>query len=351
MRNISAFMVAIIMGCGITYTANAKPMLYYYPDDTLLISDPENPGICGVTSEIRDNYDKFYASNKEGSPQLYVQFSKNEDKYAPQFSHPIDYADEKYNMEMDGEGQESINVKIEKFGDKYGFFRMDINKRKEDFMFSYIERHNYIRVKVKSNKFLSNDVLTEPPINWFHAKEYMQHFNDCVANKGPAPGYTKVIDPEHPETAAEPVPKPDTSSYSSARKAEMSALTPADFMSYGDEVIGKKVSVKGMIYCRDLNSCNIISDDVDYRKSIWFSATTLPISERKEIMACSMPTQNGSSCMGTVTGIGRTVYVTEGYQKRHVVGINSIDVKMLSMGDLMQEGMEMTRELQSHLRN
>ncbi|GBQ04840.1 hypothetical protein AA11826_2139 [Komagataeibacter oboediens DSM 11826] len=55
--------------------------------------------------------------------------------------------------------------------------------------------------------------------------------------------------------------------------------------------------------------------------------------------------------MGTVTGVGKAVYVTNGYQRLREVGINSTDVKMLSMDDMMQEGMEMTRELQSHLRN
>lgn len=351
MKHISAFVATVMVGCGIACMANAKPLIYYYPDDTFLMAASERPGVCAVTSDIRDNSDKFLVSNKDGKPEIYIQFSKDEVKYAPQFSHPVDYTDRKYNMEMEGDGQESINVKIEKSGDQYGLFKMDMNERKESFMLSYLERHNFIRVKVKSNKFLSNDAVTSPSINWFHAGEYMQHFNDCVANKGPALGYTKVIDPEHPETANEPAPKPDTSSYSSARKAEMSALTPEDFMSYGDEVIGKRVSVKGIIYCKDLNGCNIFPDQIDYRKSVWFSAATLPITERKKIMSCSVPNQNGSSCMGTVTGVGKAVFVTNGYQRLREVGINSTDVKMLSMDDMMQEGMEMTRELQSHLRN
>ncbi|PYD77361.1 hypothetical protein CFR80_18090 [Komagataeibacter oboediens] len=60
-------------------------------------------------------------------------------------------------MEMEGDGQESINVKIEKSGDQYGLFQMDMNESKEKFMLSYLERHNFIHVKSPIRKFFKLD--------------------------------------------------------------------------------------------------------------------------------------------------------------------------------------------------
>ena len=68
-------------------------------------------------------------------------------------------------------------------------------------------------------------------------------------------------------------------------KANSASMSVPDFIAYGNDIDGNKVSVKGDIYCENLKSCTIHAIG-DERKSIWFDPSHLSLDQKKALLSC-----------------------------------------------------------------
>ncbi|RFO99728.1 hypothetical protein BGC30_10200 [Novacetimonas hansenii] len=178
---------------------------------------------------------------------------------------------------------------------------------------------------VKKNKMIEGGNIK---ISWPNFNQDAKHFQDCITNKGPAPGWVQRIDPEEQQRQQEQKDKATQDAYNNA-------MDVGSFLAYGSDVVGKRVTVKGSIYCRNLDSCNII-DGADSYKKVWFNPRGLDVQSRQRIMQCNPynETDLSSICSVIMSGNARNVSVVQNGEQTVQPGINATSIKFLSIGDI-----------------
>ncbi|GBQ13308.1 hypothetical protein [Komagataeibacter rhaeticus] len=345
MRRVIGGCLAVGMGLFVQ-NAYAGDIYYKYPDGTTLISGSTQPDLC----IIENSNEKLYFFSKKGSAPRYL------------FEYPVNYYMDirilrNINQHINSDFQFKFSYQNQPWGgighdlkdDEKHLYQLDMNSDNYNAFLAQLTSQQAISLQIyfqdvsennntsgllgklissgKRKKWVESGNVN---ISWPNFSQDLKHFQDCVANNGPAPGWTQRIDPEVQQQQQE-------QKNNAAQAAYSNALDVGSFLAYGADAIGKSVNVKGSPYCRDLNSCNLI-DMNDDDKRVWFNPRSLSVQVRQRLLKCNPYQTNtldtDTICIAIISGEANNVRLTRNGENYIEPGINATHIQFLSAGNV-----------------
>lgn len=345
MRHVISGCLAVVLGLSVQ-NAYAGNIYYKYPDGSVVSSGSTQPDLCVISNA--DEQLSLYSKGGEAQQYFLKYQIKYEETNMYVMKDIISHTNSDFQFKFDYQGQYLAGIAHDLKDDQNHLYQLDMNSENSRAFIAQLTGKNSVQIQtffkkpkenngsqgllgdlissaVKKNKMVEGGNIE---ISWPNFGQDAKHFQDCITNKGPAPGWVQRIDPEEQQRQQEQKNKATQDAYNNA-------MDVRSFLAYGSDVIGKNVTVKGNIYCRNLDSCNIIDNNDSYKK-VWFNPRELNVQSRQRIMQCNPynETDLSSICSVIMSGNARNVSVVQNGEQTVQPGINATSIKFLSIGDI-----------------
>ncbi|MBV1830375.1 hypothetical protein HNW77_06865 [Komagataeibacter sp. AV436] len=345
MRRILGGFLAVMAGYSVQQ-AHAGSIYYKYPDGTILTSGSTQKDLCVISN---DNEQLSLYSKGGEAPNYFLKYAVNYEMGIYEQRNILQHVNSDFRFKFLYQDQPWGGIGHDLKDDKNHLYQLDMNPDNSRAFLAQLMSQQSINIQMSlkdtsennnSGGLIGNLIssakkkkwvdIGNMDISWPNFSQYVQHFQDCITNKGPAPGWTQRIDPEVQQQQQE-------QKNNAMQAAYNNALDVRNFLAYGSEVLDKNVNVKGSIYCRDLDSCNII-DSRDQAKTVWFNPRSLSVPTRQRLLTCDPYSSNSldtnSICSVILSGVAHNVSVVQNGQRVVQPGINATNIRFLSMDEI-----------------
>ncbi|ACI52473.1 hypothetical protein Gdia_2737 [Gluconacetobacter diazotrophicus PA1 5] len=305
--------------------ARAGTIYYKYPDGSTLTSGSTKKDLCVISNAD----EQLTLWHRGGDQKIFFKYPVNYEANNIYFiRNRTSHANSDFQFKFDYQGQQGEGSGHDLNDDNNHLYALDMTPDNYRSFVDQLTTQQSLQIDISAAGGDADSNLVEVEqinIAWPNFGQTMQHFQDCIANNGPAPGWVQRIDPELQAQQQEQNDNALQTEYNNS-------IDVSTFISYGKEAAGKEFHIKGYVYCEDLDSCNVI-DDSDELKRIWFSTDNLSGQIRNHLLHCSYAQGDPNRCAVILSGRGRMASVTTLGRSKVEAGIDPSNIRFVSWGE------------------